>query len=166
LIERAGEMIVTLEDRVRRLAFHFCLIALVLFAGAAPVHACKQPSDEWLIAEASTVFFAHLVRTEEVWGPTPMSDKPEALVEGTFRIVEVLKGQPPKDGKIRGLPWSFCSVPLMAATDYIFLLYGDSNFAFPNRGSGTIRPNGNDGIIAGATATKVERLRALVDKAK
>jgi hypothetical protein len=90
-------------------------------------------------------------------GLSPLSDKPEVIVEASFRIVEVLKGQPPKDGKVKSFVplGGNCSVTLVAATDYLFFLNNDLNFVAIFDGS---RP-----IYLWHSEHKVllERLRAL-----
>jgi hypothetical protein len=48
-------------------------------------------------------------------------------VQATFRLIEVLKGQPPADGKVKGPIPFMCMRPLLAAVDYvIFLNEGDN----------------------------------------
>ena len=112
------------------------LIGSVLLLSAVPARACKQPSDEWLFARASAVFLARVVRTDEAWGVTPLGGEPEVIVEGTLRIIEVFKGQPPKDGKVKAAAAQPCGpVPLWTAMDYVFFLYDDHNFLLPNGGS-------------------------------
>jgi hypothetical protein len=119
--------------------FLFYVIGLVLLLIAAPAHACTfdRLSHEQLFARASTVFVAHVVRTEEAMGLSPLSDKPEVIVEASFRIVEVLKGQTPKDGKVKSrVPLGGnCSIELLAAIDYLFFLNNDLNFVLMPDGS-------------------------------
>jgi hypothetical protein len=90
-----------------------------------------HPTDEGLFEKAAAVFVAHIVRAEEVevqypaprWGP----DAKGPAVEATFRLIEVLKGQPPADGKIRGPIPMMCMMALQAGLDYvIFLNEGDT----------------------------------------
>jgi hypothetical protein len=79
-----------------------------------------------LFAQASTVFTAHLLRTEEI--SAKIAHHSEPVVEAAFRTIEIFKGQPPTDGKIMSpvyLPGN-CSVPLLAGSDYLIFLY-DSN---------------------------------------
>jgi hypothetical protein len=61
---------------------------------------------------------------------------PMPSVEATFRVVEVLKGQPPPDGKIRALPFVLCSGALAAGVDYLFFLYRGT-FVFVDADDGT-----------------------------
>ena len=70
-------------------------------------------------------------------GLSPLSDKPEVIVEASFRIVEVLKGQPPKDWKVKSrVPLGGNrSIELSAAIDYLFFLNNDLNFVLPADGS-------------------------------
>lgn len=83
-------------------------------------------------------------------------------VEATFRTIEIFKGQPPPDGKVRSFVFGpgNCSVPLLAESDYLFFLY-DSNRVL-------LLPGGSDLVwdVKGTAATKVfEELRELAKKA-
>ena len=79
------------------------------------------------------------------------------VVEASFRIVEVLKGRPPKDGKVKSrVPLGGnCSIELLAAIDYLFFLNNDSNFV--------LLPDGSRPIYRWFSEHNVllERLRAL-----
>jgi hypothetical protein len=111
------------EQRMQR--FLLLLLFVAMLVNTTSVRACsyERLSVEQLYAKASTVFVAHIVRTEEAAGLSPLSVKPEAIVEATFRLVENLKGQPPPDGKVKSLVWSNgnCSVLLAAGLDYLFI---------------------------------------------
>src|SRR5206468_12041125 len=110
----------------------FYVIGLVLLLIAAPAHACSfdRLSPLQLFARASTVFVAHVVRTEEAMGLSPLSDKPEVIVEASFRIVEVLKGQPPKDGKVKSrVPLGGnCSIELLSMAANILMVQFPPNY--------------------------------------
>jgi hypothetical protein len=58
-------------------------------------------------------------------------------VEGTFRLVEVLKGEPPADRKVVGPIPVMCMMPLMAGLDYVIFLNEGSNFIVRAMGTGT-----------------------------
>lgn len=139
------------------------VIGAALFSNVAPAHACsyEHRSDEELFARASTVFVAHVVRTEEAKGLSPLSSEPEPIVEASFRLVETLKGQPPGDGKIKSLRWSNgnCSVLLVAGFDYLFFLHGDS-YVLVGLGSRPIILEGADSVTA-ETRNLLQSLRAL-----
>ena len=83
--------------RVLVLLLYF--VGSLLLGNTTSAWACsyERRSDGQLFAKASAVFIAHVVRTEETTGVSPLSDKPEPLVEATFRLVETLKGRPPPD---------------------------------------------------------------------
>jgi hypothetical protein len=143
---------------------------LLLFYGiaslinAAPAHACSfdRLSDEQLFARASTVLVAHVVRTEEALGLSPLSDKPEVIVEASFRVIEVLKGPLPTDGKVKSfMPRNGnCSVLLLPATDYLFFLNNDLNFVEISDGSRPIFLEGAE-IVVSETKILLQRLRAI-----
>src|SRR5262245_61861493 len=85
----------------------YLLLAAVLLAklNAASAGSMRNPpNDEDLFAEASTVFVGHIFRTEEIEIkiPVPGSTETRAVpaMEGTFRLIEVLKGEPPEDRKV------------------------------------------------------------------
>src|SRR5262245_59765572 len=91
-----------------------CLLGAVVLLGALePAHACRffagskqHPGSpqEQLFEMASTVFVGHVIRTEEAG---PLRDHkyatPMRVLEATLRIKEVLKGDPPADGKVRAV---------------------------------------------------------------
>jgi hypothetical protein len=114
--------------------------ALWSLCGMSYGYACSpaepEPTKEELFRKATAVFAAHLVRVEEVTGQLPYGNQRGKIVEGTFQVVEVLKGKPPADQKIRSLPFGpgNCTVPILAGTDYVFFLRDDapSFVSWPN----------------------------------
>jgi hypothetical protein len=113
----------------------YLLLAMLLLGGLEAVRACSwfpPPSDEDLFAKASAVFVARIVRAEQVemqypvarWGPNVKGP----AVEATFRLIEILKGQPPADGKVRGPPPFMCVRPLVVGLDYVIFLNEGDNF--------------------------------------
>jgi hypothetical protein len=102
-------------------------LALASINALACSSLAPPPSDEEQFARASAVFVAHLTKTEEV--TLSFKGFPQAVpgVEGTFRIVEILKGDPPADGKVQDLVFGpgNCSLALFAGLDYLFFLHGD-----------------------------------------
>jgi hypothetical protein len=133
----------------------FRLLAILLFAKTAAAHACsyapghEPPSDEELFAQASTVFVGHVFRVEKSgtvsqrellafppwWKLESLPPKatvesmpPIPAIEATFRVVEVFKGDPPTDGKIRAPIYMHCvGSILLAGADHVFFLY-EGNF--------------------------------------
>ena len=150
-----------------RLLLRLHVIAVLIVSGAAPARACKEPKDEWLFQHASTVFVARVLRTEETWGIPPIVDRPEPIVEGTFRLIELLKGQPPKDNKIRISASLPCLTKLEAAMDYLFFLSDDHNFVMPNRGSGSLgKPFEGDIFHEENIRLRLDKLRVLANGSK
>jgi hypothetical protein len=108
-------------------------LSLVL---AMPAMACSSlkpfPTEDQLFASSSAVFLAHLQRVEEVGSVTPNTEhgagNGDKIVEGTFRLLETIKGQPPADNKIKSLAYGTgnCSLPLLAGNDYLFFLESDN----------------------------------------
>jgi hypothetical protein len=106
---------------------------LLTATGAGRACSSLEPvTEERSFAKASAVFLAHVIRTEETEGENPLLiNHPTApMVEATFPVIEVLKGQPPADGKVRSLVvgyGNYCSIPLFAGLDYVFFVE-DGNF--------------------------------------
>jgi hypothetical protein len=135
--------------------------ALVLVVNVGTAQACSSTEPEQtraqLFARASSIFTAHLLRTEEI----PATGRPIADVEATFRTIEVFKGQPPATGKVRTLVYGpgNCSVPLLAGADYLLFLY-DSDYVL-------LLPGGSELIwnLEGRVAKKLlAELRELAKK--
>jgi len=57
------------------------------------------------------------------------------VVEGTFRVVEALKGEPPADGKLKTPVLGIVCMPLLPGLDYIVFLYGDNIIRGPGEGT-------------------------------
>src|SRR5262249_47367517 len=98
-------------------------LLLLIATGAAMACSSIEPvSDERSFANASAVFVGHVLRTEETQSPDPQpaDHATTRMVEATVRTIEVLKGQPPADGKVRSLVYGpgNCSVALLAGVDY------------------------------------------------
>jgi hypothetical protein len=110
---------------------HLCFLLVLLVPVriyAAIACSVSPPSVEKLYARTSAVFVGHVVSVEEAGvvstgEPLP----PRVAVEGTFRVIEVLKGQPPPDGKIRAPSFEACGAALHAGWEYLFFLH-EGNF--------------------------------------
>lgn len=115
----------------------YVLVAMLVLGTLDAARACTGDflSYEQHLAEASTVFIGRILRTEEA-GTIRESDdsSPEPAVEGTFRVVGVLKGEPPADGKVRASASMHCNEILLAGQEYAIFLYGDNLI---RRGGGT-----------------------------
>jgi hypothetical protein len=134
-----------------------------------PAVACStlEPiSDAQLFARASSVFVAHVFRTEETTGKSPLPGGSEVLVEANFRVVETLKGRPPTDGKVRSFVWGpgNCNVFLIAGFDYLFFI-GDDTFVLSLDGSRIITLKGYKDVVR-KTEDLLESLRVLSRQAK
>lgn len=142
-----------------------CLvIALTVFSQA---NACStaprtpEPTEEELFSQASAVFVAHLISTQEVAEADP-DKKQQGVIEGTFRVLEILKGSPPANSKVRS--WQFlpgnCTLPFISGGDYIFFLANNNDYI--------TFVSGSAGPILNLNATEVQKqlnqLRALAKK--
>lgn len=134
---------------------------LLVLAGTTTAGACSTtqppPTTEEQFAKATRVLVARIVRTEEA----RMFEKP--IVEGTVRVIEILKGEPPEDGKVRSLVYGpgNCTLPLLAGWDYVFFLYDKDNFVFWPGGS-----IGNWSLEGKEAKSRLETLRKLSAAAK
>ncbi|MBI3513937.1 MAG: hypothetical protein HY060_07740 [Proteobacteria bacterium] len=106
------------------------IAVLIVLIGAFPAGACSRAPDEPeptvanFFASAKQVFLAPLIRTEEVRHNDPVYKDIPYFIEGRYRIIEILKGQPSADGAVRDLPWGpgNCSLGLLAGHDYLFFV--------------------------------------------
>jgi len=117
----------------------YLLFATLLLGRLESASACQElldPPYERFLARASTVFVGHIVRTEEA-GTIRTADHlpPVPVVEGTFRVVEVLKGEPPADGKVRATAHIHCNLRLLAGQAYAIFLYEDNFIRGLNEGT-------------------------------
>jgi hypothetical protein len=113
------------------------LIALLSVSGARACSWDQTITDEQRFDRASSVFIAHVVRTEEIEPPSSGLDAP--IVRATFRTIEVFKGQPPADSSFRSLLFQGgnCTLPVLAGVNYlIFLRDGDAFIDFPSGSRG------------------------------
>jgi hypothetical protein len=112
---------------MRKLAY--LLVAMPLLGTLEAADACTDRllSYEQLLAKASTVFIGRIIRTEEAGTVQEYSHmSPVPVVEGTFRVVGVLKGEPPTNGKVKAIASLHCNVRLLAGQSYAIFLYGDN----------------------------------------
>jgi hypothetical protein len=118
----------------------------MLLTGASSAWACSrvpgtpEPTAKELVDNAATVVVAHLIKVEEAGTSDEVGWNVE-LIEGTFRPIELLKGELPAENKVRSLVYGpgNCTIPLMPGWDYIFYLNGEHNFvSFPTGSMGFI----------------------------
>lgn len=104
-----------------------CLAMFVTLFGAINADACSpvpglvERKPEELYSQADAIVAAHLTKTEEV---SVAGEDNIIVIEGTFRTIEVLKGEYPDDGKVliqMREPLN-CGSPLISGLYYIFYL--------------------------------------------
>ncbi len=139
----------------------YLLLAMLLVSAVGPAHACSGRylplSDADLFAKASAVFVARIARADEVEMPHPYGGRGAPAVEATFRLIEVLKGRPPADGKVRGPLPHLCTRSLLVGLDYvIFLDADDDNFILWSQDNGT-RPLPIDMPNGGSTPNSEDK---------
>jgi hypothetical protein len=161
------------EDMRKLLSVLFAVLLLGRLEAARACSWYPRPTDEGLFEKAAAVFVAHIVRAEEVeiqyLGPRSGPDAKGPAVEATFRLIEVLKGQPPADGKIRGPIPIMCMMPLQAGLDYVIFLNEGDTFIVWGEDKGTRplvdTPSADDRACYYRQCT-LEKLRDLGRKAR
>jgi hypothetical protein len=127
-------------------------------------HACSlgppgtpEPTEEDLFSKASAVFIGHLTKTEEIM-PRGKGKYEAGEIEGTFNLVEVLKGEPPADHKIKSMIYGpgNCTLPLLSGFDYILFTNNDDKYITTFSGS-----SAELNLDAPRVRERLERLRAL-----
>lgn len=94
---------------------------------ACSAFACSSPGEpptlDELFAKATSVFVAHVVRTQE----TDRKFEGIPIVEGEFRLIEEIKGTPPQNYLVRDFVYGYgnCSLGLLAGLDYVFFIQKD-----------------------------------------
>jgi hypothetical protein len=118
---------------MRRLSWW--ILVLLLVGSAEAIGGSCPPDDgpslaymEKRYAQASTVFIGHLVRVEETGAMSTGELLPSRpSVQATFHAVEVLKGHPPGDGRIRAPAPAACFGPLLlVGFDHVVFLNEDN----------------------------------------
>jgi len=106
------------------------LLLAISIAQVSPAAACSSlpgkplPREEELFSQASVVFVAHLKSVAEIAAPDDMKGAYKQILEASVSTMEVIKGTPPADAKVRSAPFAYgnCTLPLLAGADYIFFL--------------------------------------------
>ena len=117
------------------------VVAMLLLGAPEPAGACTffvgskelhLSPEEQLYLSAPTVFVARVIRTEEAAEQPKFEDARWGmrLLQATLHVKEVLKGQPPADGRVTASAQRFCNVLLVPGFEYIIFLY-DDNFVRP-----------------------------------
>ena len=106
---------------------HFLGTAFLSIACITPAIGCSprnHPTEAELVHTAKSVFVAHVFRTEEEAPRAADFDNGEPHLTGSFRIIEIIKGAPPEDGKVRDRIYGpgNCSLGLRAGFDYVFFI--------------------------------------------
>jgi hypothetical protein len=151
----------------RRLILAFLFVAISL-GQISPGYACsfKPATEQELFSQASSIFVAHLTSVSEI--PTPddikgIYDKRvyDNILEGSFRTIELIKGEPPASGKVRSAPFGTgnCTIPFLVGADYIFFLRKEDDYI--------VFVTGSAGPVMDLNGTEVrERLEGLRAMAK
>jgi hypothetical protein len=162
---------------MRKLLYVLC--AMLLLGHSEAASACRlfagskqdpRSREEQLFEMASTVFVSHVIRTEEA---EPVRDHKYGtstrVLEATLRIKEVLKGEPPADGKVRAFGEQYCNVLLVPGFDYVIFLYKENDIpplgnmrAYPLDGYFEPKPGG----YVGEEYRVLNKLRELSKKAQ
>ncbi|MGJ4890557.1 hypothetical protein ACQR1Y_20345 [Bradyrhizobium sp. HKCCYLRH3099] len=114
--------------------------------------------EEWF-SRASAVLVVHLTSVQESPAPDDMKGGYKQIIEASVQTIEVIKGRPPEDGRVRSAPFGYgnCTLPLLAGADYIFFLRdGEPNITVLTGSAGPIL--NLDGI---EVRERLEKLRSL-----
>lgn len=130
---------------MKKLLFPF----MILFVSPLSV-ACSSTiklADEELFVKAQSVFRARVIETKVVKfsNPENLSEIAE-VIEAKFEVKEIYKGEPPRSGIVRDVPYGIgnCSLGLLAGIEYVFFP-GDHDLILIYTGSfGPINSDGNE----------------------
>jgi hypothetical protein len=135
------------------------LLLLPVRAGA-----CSMPepaSEEEKFAQAKEVFLARVVRVEETGKPERIGGSEIKTVQGTYKLLEVFKGEP-KDGD-KVLDFVFtpgnCSLGIMPGLFYVFFVRPENRLVLWVNGS-----RGYINLEGSVPKADLERFRALARK--
>lgn len=110
--------------KVRNVKNLLCVFIVFLIAPLA--EACsssKKYTEEELFTKAKSVFRARIIETKIVQfrNPDNLSEAGE-VVEAKFEVREIFKGEPPRSGIVRDVPYGVgnCSLGLLAGIEYVF----------------------------------------------
>jgi hypothetical protein len=145
----------------RVLCFFVVSILLLTNCGASACSWDRTVSHEQLFARATSVFIGHIVRTEEI--DNSNDGQREMTIEGAVRVVEMLKGSPPADGKIRSRVYGpgNCTIPIMAGTDYLLFIHEDDLISYPF--GSRVLPSLKEDLLNNETKQLLRSLRQLRD---
>jgi len=137
--------------------------AAVLAAASADLSACSTIPPELSYEQASTVFVGHIIRTEEAEALRESADSPPIpVVEASLRVMEVLKGKPPMDGKVKtAVATISCNAPLIRGFDYVIFLHSEDSLRPPNLGAYLLSSLDRDPAFGTDTRRVLEKLRSL-----
>jgi hypothetical protein len=162
---------------MRKLLYVLC--AMLLLGHLEAASACRlfagskqdpRSREEQLFEIASTVFVGHVIRAEEAEPLRKYEDAPPTRVLlATLHVKEVLKGEPPVDGKVRASAEQECNLLLVPGFDYVIFLYKDIDIppfgnmrAYPLDGYFEPKPGG----YVGEEYRVLNKLRDLSKKAQ
>ncbi|MGJ4948619.1 hypothetical protein [Bradyrhizobium sp. HKCCYLS20291] len=146
----------------RRSILAATLIAMFV-AHVSPAAACSSlngpPSEEQLFAKATSVFVAHVTSVAEIAAPDDVKKVYPQILEASIQTIEVIKGQPPAEAKVKSLPLGYgnCTLPLLAGADYIFFFQDQVSYVtFVTGSAGPILNLGGTEVRG-----RLEKLRSL-----
>ena len=117
------------------------ILPVVLALAAAPdAGACsleEKTTEEQKFAMAKEVFLARMVRVEESEQPQRVGNTDVRTVTGTYKLLEVFKGEPRDGGTVIDFVFTpaNCSLGIMAGLYYVFFIRPDSRLVLGVNGS-------------------------------
>ena len=139
------------------------LSACLLFTplGAAACSVQDTASDEEKFARAKEVFLARVVRVEEAAKPERWGNAEIKTVQGTYKLLEVFKGEPSDGGTVLDFVFTpgNCSLGIMAGLYYVFFIHPDNRLVLWIHGS-----RGYINLEGSVPKADLARFRALARK--
>jgi len=107
------------------------LLAICLAVSALRAEACSirdLATEEEKFAQAKEVFLARVVRVEESGKAERIGGTEIKTVQGTYKLVEVFKGDPKDNDTVVDLVFNpgNCSLGIMAGLHYVFFIRPDN----------------------------------------
>jgi len=108
-------------------AMRATFLAILVAASALRAEACSirdLATEEEKFAQAKEVFLARIVRIEETAKPERLGNTDIKAVQGTYKLVEVFKGEPKDSDTVVDFVFNpgNCSLGIMAGLHYVFFI--------------------------------------------
>lgn len=136
-------------------------IFLLTICGANACSWDHTVTNEQRFADATSVLIGHVVQTEEI--ESSAYGERRTIIQGAVRVVEMLKGPPAANVKIRSLVYgpTNCTIPIVAGFDYLLFVDDDKLIYYP--GGSRVLPSLKEDLQDNETRQLLRSLRQLRD---